>query len=192
MEKLELKHIAAYLPYNLNFIDKKGNILRMDALRVRDYNVWAYQRYVNGEKDKNDINYPHLSSLKCTGEGNLLKKIKPILRPMIDLTNSIIVKGYNNNKPFVPLIDMAKYDMGNEGNKYELKRDLDPYIASYYVKVTIDGYNDPFFYNFNIDVRYTHANLWELDFLNQWNFDYRGLINKGLAIDINKLNNNKS
>jgi len=188
MENLELKHIASYLPYDLNFINKKGNILRMDALQVRSYNVWAHQRYVKGEKDESDINYPYLSSQNCSGEGDYLRRIKPVLRPMIDLASPIMVKGYNSGKPFVPLIDMAKYDMGNEGDNYELERDPDPNIASYYVKVTIDGYNDPCFYHFNIDVRYTHANLWELDFLNQWHFDYRGLIGKGLAIDINKLN----
>ena len=192
MEKLELKHIAAYLPYNLNFIDKKGNVLRMDALQVIGYNVWAHQRYINGKKDEKDINYTHLNSLNCSGEGNLLKKIKPILRPMIDLINSIIVKGYNNNKPFVPLIDMAKYYMSNEGDNYELERDPDPDVATYYVKATINDYKGPTLYYFNLDVRYYRINLWELDFLNQWHFDYRGLIDKGLAIDINKLNNNKS
>ena len=174
MRKLELKDIVGYLPYGMNFINKDGVILRMDALQVSDCNVWAHQRYVKGKKDEKDINYPYLSSLKCSGEGDYLRRIKPILRPMSDLTKSIVVQGYNDDKEFVPI--QYLYDM---------------------CSTPPDGYNSSDFIDESDEI-WSFSDLVEafdynkilvcLDLLNQWKFDYHNLISEGLAIDINTLN----
>ena len=209
MRELELKDIAAYLPYGMNFINKDGVILRMDALQVSGYNVWAHQRYVKGKKDERDINYPYLKSLNCSGEGDYLRRIKPILRPMSDLTKSIVVKGYNDDKEFVPLAELKKtaykevYDgyVTNESVLKEIepnpKSDGSYMIDNFSFK---DGMFEMLEYGEVIKrnkkdeepfVEIVHTPLNQCnyyDLLNQWNFDYRNLIGEGLAIDINTLN----
>lgn len=189
-KKLELKDIVGYLPYGMLFQEQRDHtVLRMDAIEcVNCCQIWANQKYIKGlGKDVNDINYPYLSARNCSGQGLKLKEVKPILRPMSDLVHSITVKGYNEDKEFIPLIEMAKYDSGNEGIKYTLERDPDPDDAGWYVTASIESYESPYIYSFNRDVNYQYASLWELDFLNQWMFDYRGLINDNLAININKI-----
>ena len=115
-----------------------------------------------------------MSSLKCSGEGDYLRRIKPILRPMSDLTKSIVVQGYNDDKEFVPI--QYLYDM---------------------CSTPPDGYNSSDFIDESDEV-WSFSDLVEafdynkilvcLDLLNQWHFDYRNLISEGLAIDINTLN----
>ena len=186
--KLELKDIAGYLPYGMLFQEQRDHaVLRMDSIESRNcYEIWAAQKYIRGVcKDVNDINYPYLSAKKCSGQGFRLSDIKPILHPMSDLIHSIAVKGYNKDREFIPLIEMAKYDSGNEGKKYTLERDPDPDYADWYVTASIESNEGPYIYSFNRDVRYQYASLWELDFLNRWMFDYRGLIDDNLAINVN-------
>ena len=189
-KKLELKDIIGYLPYGMLFQEQGYHtILRMDSIESRNCNeIWANQKYIKGlGKDINDINYPYLSANNCSGQGFKLKEIKPILRPMSDLIHSIAVKGYNKDREFIPLIEMAKYESGNEGIKYTLERDPDPDYADWYVTASIESNEGPYIYSFNRDVGYRFASLWELDFLNRWMFDYRGLIGDNLAININKI-----
>ena len=188
--KLELKDIVGYLPYGMLFQEQRDHtILRMDSIESRNsHEIWANQKYIKGlGKDVNDINYPYLSANNCSGQGFKLKEVKPILHPMSDLINSIAVKGYNKDREFIPLIEMAKYDSGHEGIKYTLERDPDPDYAGWYVTAFIKGNEYPYIYDFNRDVRYESASLWELDFLNRWMFDYRGLIHDNLAININTI-----
>ena len=196
MRKLELKDVAAYLPYGMNFINKDGVILRMDALQVSDYNVWAHQRYVKGKKDEKDINYPYLSSLKCSGEGDYWRRIKPILRPMSDLTKPIVVKGYNDDKEFVPIVALAERAFEIEINNITGFSQSGKCRG---VNFIFDYVEYGFSYSEDIDAFHTQIispkqnivtdNQSQLfDLLNQWHFDYRNLIADGLAIDINTLN----
>ena len=193
MRKLELKDIVGYLPYGMNFINKDGVILRMDALQVSGYNVWAHQRYVKGKKDERDINYPYLKSLNCSGEGDYLRRIKPILRPMSDLTKYIAVKGYNDDKAFVPMVALAE-------RAFEIEIDAVTGFAQNGkcrgVSFIFDYVEYGFSYSEDTDSFHTQIispkqniitdNQSQLfDLLNQWNFDYRNLIGEGLAIDIN-------
>ena len=196
MRKLKLKDIAAYFPYGMNFINKDGVILRMDALQVGSYNVWAHQRYVKGKKDERDINYPYLNSLNCSGKGYYLRRIKPVLHPISDLTKSIVVKGYNDNKKFVPIVALAE-------RAFEIEiDDVTGFVQSGKcrgVSFIFDYVEYGFSYSEDIDAFHTQIispkqniitdNQSQLfDLLNQWKFDYRNLIGEGLAIDINTLN----
>ena len=124
--KLELKHLAGYLPYKLKGIMYYGGCVREDVeLGLMDIPVW-----LNGS-------YP----------------IKPILRPLSDLTKEIEANG----EKFVPI------------QKYNYLRFEE--ISNYR-----GGSNT---LNF-IQVR-------EQDALLELHFDIDGLIEAGLAIDINTL-----
>lgn len=187
--KLELKDIVGYLPYGMLFQEQgEHTIMRMDGIESRNsHEIWANQKYIKGlGKDANDINYPYLSARNCSGQGFRLKDVKPILHPMSDLINSIAVKGYNEDKEFIPLIEMAKYETSNKGVSYKLA--TDPGCEGYYVDITMKDSSEPVVYSFNQDIQYySLASMWELDFLNRWMFDYRGLIHDNLAININTI-----
>lgn len=186
--KLELKDIVGYLPYDMLFAVEDFDILRMDNIYSKECTVWASLTHVDLNEHIDDINYPYLNSLKCIAHGFDVNRIKPILHPMSDLTNYIVVKGYNNDEEFIPLVELAKFDTGYEGIKYELERDPNPDYADYWVKITLDDANRScIYYSLNSDLRYLSASLWEFDLLNQWMFDYRGLIHDGLAININTI-----
>lgn len=78
MEKIELKHLAGYLPYSLNILYWNGNAKEyIDILQVL-----------------------HLETKNVLGSD----KHKPILRPLSDLTKEIEVNG----KRFVPLTELLK------------------------------------------------------------------------------------
>jgi hypothetical protein len=208
MRKLELKDIVGYLPYKMLF-EYKGNILRMDTIQRFGYNVWAQQKYYKSKKNVKDINYSFLSKSNCSGYGFYIKGIKPILHPMSDLTKPITVDDYNNGKDFVPLFELAKtaykevydkciliknvaseissnpkandiYEVGN----FSLKDGMFEVIEYGEVIKRNKKDSEPF-------VEIVHIPLKQCsyyDLLNQWHFDYRGLIDAGLAVDINTVN----
>tara|TARA_R110000782_G_scaffold70402_2_gene141445 strand:+ start:497 stop:859 length:363 start_codon:yes stop_codon:yes gene_type:complete len=62
--KLERKHLASYFPYELSYQDSKGNVKIMKSL---DLVI-------------NMVDFGH-------GDAKEFKEIKPILRPLSDLTN---------------------------------------------------------------------------------------------------------
>lgn len=88
MEKLELKHLAPYLPYGLKlqFIFKKEKIFLLST----------YDEYKNGEQTI-------LIAQALNGY------YKPILRPLSDLTKEIEVNG----EKFVPIDIIYKLWYGN-------------------------------------------------------------------------------
>jgi hypothetical protein len=130
MKQLTLEHLAPYLPYKLRILDGWGDIREM--------------KYTHLDDDGNS--------------GNIFG-IKPILRPLSDLTKKI----EDNRNKFVPI----------------------NYINQHYLKCTIDKDG---IVNDGID-------KYEILFLPyclikellQLHFDVFGLIEKGLAIDINTL-----
>jgi len=99
---------------------------------------------------------------------------KPILYPLSSLTKEIVVKGYNEDKPFKII--------------HEINRlaSLDKEISQ---SIEWDFSED----HFLINVQYFIGG-WECSFvsdlLNKWHIDYRGLIERELAIDVNTLETN--
>lgn len=153
IEKLELKDIAGYLPYDLMCLVDKWNESQLLT------GIKSNGLYFFGEIGIADI---------C------LDKINPILRPMSDITKKIVIEGYNKCNPFTPLIKIAEacypefkgWRIDDEGRAYT--RD--------------NGY--PHW----ISISDVELSTYEIfDMLNQWHFDYRGLIKKGLAVDINTI-----
>ena len=125
--KLELKHLAPYLPYGLEYV------------KYSDHNSPIRHDIMQG-----------ISTNGVYASGNitpvLFKNCKPILRPLSDLTK---VNSFS-------LSDMISH-----------------------------GYYNSFWLPENFNIAY----LMHLDFekLVSWHFDVFKLIEKGLAIDINKI-----
>lgn len=146
--KLELKHLAPYLPYGISIeVSEYNNKYITDSWGLKcqsDYLVSEYNRGVR--------------------KGLTLTQVKPILRPLSDLTKEIEHKG----EKFVPFDrysdifgsndDVLFENMNNENNEmhYSVCKELPHYV---------------------------------FDWLVSFHFDVFGLIDAGLAIDINTLNN---
>lgn len=111
---------------------------------------------------------------------NRIEAIKPILRPMSDLTKEITHKGYNDDKPFVPMMKIAKILYGCDFN-YEFG------ISEFGIDVNI--YNGETYLNSTV-FRIDKCSISVFDLLFEWHFDTRNLIDKGEAIDVNTLPNN--
>ena len=131
--KLELKHLAPYLPYNLQIsTDDVGENwvetvigLNHEAIETSVGNYWDYT-------------------------------VKPIFRPLSDFTKEIEHKG----EKFIP-IDNLNFKSTEDSFKI------------------LPEYNQ-WLYRF---IKYADVQL-----LLEWHFDVYGLIDAGLAIDINTLN----
>jgi hypothetical protein len=138
--KLELKHLAPYLPYGLRFYNKKIN---KDSIQVTVAIISAW-------------------------EGNYID-IKPILRPLSDLTKEI---KHDGNK-FVPIDRILKqfsseYQFSDDGIAKTLKS---------------DNYTILLFIN-NVIAPECHFGIYRV--FAKWHFDIFGLIPEGLAIDFNQ------
>ena len=171
MKELELKDIAGYLPYRLQGLCR-GEVVPF--IISTHYNC--------------DLVAEH-----CL---NTMSDIKPLLRPMSDLTKSIVVKGYNNDKEFVPIVALAERAFEIEINNITGFSQSGKCRG---VNFIFDYVEYGFSYSEDIDAFHTQIispkqnivtdNQSQLfDLLNQWHFDYRNLIGEGLAIDINTLN----
>lgn len=136
MEKLELKHLALYLPYEL-----KGLVFYTEE----DFELISLSTK-DGLEDEASINS------WLTGY-----KSKPILRPLSDLTKEIEVNG----ELFVPLEKL-------ESMFGDCTRLTDTMLVNSFTPFGI------------------------VQKLFEWHFDVFGLIEKGLAISYNDLNNEKN
>ena len=140
MEKLELKHLAPYLPHGLQILadvnyNFNGVIMDQTVLELRG---------ISGNK------------IQFFGLGGFypMHQFKPAFRPLSDLTKEIEVDG----EKFVPL--------------HKLMDLFEDFFLDFE-----DILKDPLNESYCI-VEKLHA----------WHFDTHGLIQKGLAIDINTLN----
>ena len=147
--KLELKHLAPYLPYKLPIqitesfynpynkepIQKKDNIVKLDCFAI----LLMQERLM----------------------------FKPILRPLSDLTKEIEVNG----ERFVPVEKMY------EGKLSIWEKDIETYGVFYDYVMEMNEHDLPEEMTYN-----------QIQILLEWHFDVFGLIDQGLAVDINTLN----
>lgn len=174
--KLELKHLAPYLPYSLKWKAGK-DICNTAYLSTKRFSLI---------KDTGGI-------WKCTYD-NLPKNVKPILRPISDLTKEI----EHNGETFVPMSVLGK-EYKPAGSMYDglfcwetsFRDDSqDYYFDIFEVEGLIcwsiycgmpaeEGYIEE-----QQVLKYTTFQK-----LISWHFDVFGLIKSGLAIDINTLKN---
>tara|TARA_R110000822_G_scaffold41225_1_gene111947 strand:+ start:117 stop:521 length:405 start_codon:yes stop_codon:yes gene_type:complete len=133
--KLELKHLAPYLPYGL-----------------KNQRAFHKPKVIDGI----------VGNKVYFGDTVLfINQIEPILRPLSDLTKEIEVDGYK----FIPYEDDYLSDVMCSYESLEL-------LCEYNGNISNDS-----------TIPYTIMSL-----LFQWHFDVFGLIDAGLAIDINTLN----
>jgi hypothetical protein len=180
--KLELKHLVPYLPYGLEIRSSEG------STKIMGYNV------VNGE-----IIY-QLDTNDDSGDFAFDDPIKPIFRPLSDLIKEIEL-GDKKIKPIHELAKIADVDTSDAnyisinyndvyGVRYNIENDDDEYTHQVFA---FDNYltfgihkrrggND---YNGDICHCPNQLELWHKLF--EWHFDVWGLIEKGLAIDINTI-----
>lgn len=185
MKKLELKDISCYLPYRLQCVNMVGNSVTVTV--GYDY---------DNHKEK------HVDNM-------LYSQCKPILRPMSDITKSITVRGYNEDKEFIPIINLAKVNYliaPKSDDDYELLDGDNGYQCSFIYSPWKDRkrrfcfqiYKNGDIQCFSCDVRsytgesntakYCNVSInGVMELLSKWHFDYKGLITDGLAIDINKV-----
>lgn len=114
--------------------------------------------------------------------GISLAGYKPVLRPISDLYVEITERGYNDGKPFVPLVEFAKV-------RY-------PYLTSRrfitdtkYVECAENdssGWGKWKMYELELE----SMSVDELDLLYRLHLDYRDLIGAGLAVSVHDLPTN--
>ena len=124
--------------------------------------------------------------------GISLAGYKPVLRPISDLCEEITEQGYNEGKPFVPIVTMAKVaynDVGDWGH---------PIYSGEVYQCSCNG----IFYGFEqtdgsfIVCDQTGFPVFSpkqrdlFDLLHRLHFDYRGLIDAGLAVSVHDLKQN--
>lgn len=155
MQKLELKHLASYLPHQL-----KG------YTTDKQYT----QSIENKTGELTQIDTIDESLVITTGSGYYIcgiEEFKPILRTLTELTKEIEVNG----EKFIPINKIKKED-----SDFYLVEDDDYIIRE---KKPMGGW-----------AGYMNTNslpFWLTNLLFEWHFDVFGLIEKGLAIDINTL-----
>lgn len=159
--KLELKHLAGYLPYGLKI------------------------RYIQ-RNETHDLEHHNIMSI-CSYQNHL----KPILRPLSDLTKEIEVNG----EKFVPMEELVRIMHPNEvfiSLETSTARNLQSVRYKYHrgrntvcdtINVYTEELNQGSKYCFNI----VNTDWWIIQKLLEWHFDIHGLIENNLAIDINTL-----
>lgn len=175
MEKLELNHIAGYLPYQLEslmniFGDNETKViivganhsqLELEGIRQTITEFWDYQ------------------------------DVKPILRPLSGLTKEIEV----NCEKFVPMERLLDI---HTGHSWSFSDYLECQSGKNEWWVKLKGEKPSYFFGYNSEKGFYYLNQFSdnqivrnqielFQKLYEWHFDIHDLIGKGLAIDINTL-----
>jgi hypothetical protein len=164
--KLELKDIYGYLPYKLKVLYEHSDTATIESINTEG----VIQLCEKGDWRKYHI-------LKE------IERCKPILRPISDLYKTITHDG----KEIVPIVECAKMQTSfawthdDESCEASTERFAFFYMGDFHFRFRENGE----------DNRLHICNQHELfDYLHELKIDYRGLIDSGLAIDANTLENN--
>lgn len=156
--KLELKHLIPYLPYKL-----ECKLLNFKC----DY-VGEPYGYANGYYFINEELYVTFKDRSTAGKS--VSNFQPILRPLSDLTKQIDVDGNR----FVPIYRIIK----QFSTEYHF-RDSG-------MLMSLESLDDTILMFINNEIApECHIGIFRV--LSKWHFDVFGLIQRGLAIDINTI-----
>lgn len=168
--KLELKHIVGYLPYQTNFICTRNRISVLDT-------------YIGICAGKNIVDIGYVIN----------NNLKPILRPLSDLTKEIEV----NSEKFVPILVIAKMFGFGDLEKFELDDDVveygwverymddsQPYSFGYFQNGEFGTWYDDIDDSHPIQV---HCKMEVIEWMHEHHFDIHKLIENNLAINISTL-----
>ncbi|MBP9793323.1 MAG: hypothetical protein KBC56_04925 [Flavobacterium sp.] len=161
MEKLKISEVAPYLPYGL-----KLNIICKPAFKNRDNIVTVETWNISDVQQPFQKRYSVLS-------------VKPILRPLSDLIKEIEVDG----EKFVPIEKLFELNHPTHKAKEYYYTVVPNWVECSHVSTAIQF---RFYLNDYFGNNYTTVSQ-----LIKWHFDVFGLIEKGLAININTLNDEK-
>tara|TARA_B100000378_G_scaffold236018_1_gene202683 strand:- start:4540 stop:4968 length:429 start_codon:yes stop_codon:yes gene_type:complete len=140
--ELELKHLAPYLPYAVQIETLYRSLGHMGGFNHKELDVFTLNFFE-------------------------IEDIKPILRPLSDLTKKI----EHNGEMFIPL----DYLVSEDEDDYFVDTDFESYIKA---RLGNSDYEKHM-------IKYLPYGL--INKLLEWHFDVFGLIEKGLAIDKNTL-----
>jgi hypothetical protein len=179
MRKLEVKHIAPYIPYRLKMQCGSAGIMELTEIYLSGRYKFYFHSSLNYKRK--DFNYGVLIKKGYAGLGFPLSQVKPILRPLSDLYREIT----HNRKKIVPILKLA--EMAYPGTDWYLADGGAEHDTGYdYIKFSFTE-KDGSFSKSNGGVA-NQAALF--DFLHELKIDFRGLIDDGLAIDCNTLDDN--
>lgn len=189
---LLLQDLSARLPYRMKFQSPIG-ILEMNELSLTNtYPVWAN---TSSREKTPDFNHQALKQEKCSGRGFKLSEIKPILYPLSSITSFTMIEG-----KVLRLIDNLATIFNFDG------------YAGYYTTYNIDDGGESVTFsiwggeicrmdlktfmvtplkNTNNSTVLGLSHFQEVfSLFNRYHIDYRGLIEKGLAVSVEKLEKN--
>ena len=161
-QKLEPKDIAGYLPYGLK--------------------AMYAPKLTNKEKYTKIVDIHGLNFKKELDDEIIL-----ILRPLSDLYKTIT----HNGKEIVPIVELAKIAFPEF--EWNLVNDIAAAADNLFIFIYDERKENQAFTAMNTDLQLPIIinNQYQLfDYMNELKIDYRGLIDAGLAIDCNTLDNN--
>lgn len=168
--KLELKHLSPYLPYGLSLLIETDTIFNSNGF---DLEFDEDPIIISGVREMTGINYKNSFLNDCvmfkevpktnkTRDGYIeLKDIKPILRPLSDLTKEI----EHNGEKFIPI---------------ERLQNGETYCHMVYDENVLMGAEEIISVPLSMPLAVYQK-------LIEWHFDIFNLIENGLAIDKNTL-----
>lgn len=168
---LTLTDIAGYLPHGLKVVYKNA----------RHYGVFDIE--IGKRRTSEGLCY------------YLEENELPVLRPMSDLCVEITERGYNEGKPFVPIVELANLLGSPEVYQWELHSDgrcaFSPEAMDYFRWLEEEkSFIHSLSYG-NSSTAYFICNQHEMyDLLHRLHFDYRGLIPAELAVSVHDLPTN--
>lgn len=158
--KLELKYLATYLPYGLKvYHEDHIAIITEFYLPAGNHNP---DLWVVSMKDSSN------NELSCSVN---FKEVKPILRPLSELTKEI----EHNEEKFSPLLKMANKLYDKEPESFDSLASCIKWVDFMIIQVIRNKKG------------YDNIPHWAFNDLIKWHFDVFKLIDQDLAIDINTL-----
>lgn len=120
---------------------------------------------------------------------------KPILRPMSDLFVAITERGYNDGKPFVPIMELANLIGDADSMRWELQQENSRVFSREYSWCFQWDFECRAFMLPDSPSEYVFGHILPCahklyDLLHRLHFDYRGLIDAGLAVSVHDLPTN--
>ena len=165
VRKLTFADIAGYLPYGLKVQDE-------------DQDIWTIRQLGNVDPCR-DGDVGLVSDDGHYEQYTYIDDIELVLRPMSDLYKEITDKDYNDGKPFVPLVELAKA-------KFPCFDNYDFNAAGMFVSCSMEDGSCSEWYKYDED----KLSIEEFDLLHRLKFDFRGLIDADLAVSVHHLKQN--
>lgn len=139
----------------------------LPVLGVTQGNIYSY---VNGINDKDGFAWFGIKTFD----------MKPILYPIEYLTKEIAVRGYNNDKPFIPLVELAYIGTEYPNTSWKVKDDHVVDGGSGFAKFGFTNGTFRFSCSGVCETIHSHAKMLRLLYL--WHIDIDNLIALNLAV----------